>query len=97
MVCCKGTKESFDKNGAACEILPSVSITRVFEKHPPACYKTLWLFCVDDTRIVPPAARNLISYRGQSREELERHVLALLEQIKIRAEDDDSLIRRTLI
>jgi hypothetical protein len=45
--------------------------------------KTLWLLCVDDTRIVPPAARNLISYPARSREELERHVLTLLEQIKV--------------
>jgi hypothetical protein len=42
--------------------------------------KTLWLLCVDETRIVPPAARNLISYPARNREELERHVLTLLEQ-----------------
>jgi TIR domain len=45
--------------------------------------KTLWLLCVDDTRIVPPAARNLISYPARSREALERHVLTLLEQIRV--------------
>jgi len=43
--------------------------------------KTLWLLCVDDTRIVPPAARNLISYPARNREELERHVLTLLEPV----------------
>jgi hypothetical protein len=51
--------------------------------------KTLWLLCVDDTRIVPPAARNLLSYPARSREELERHVLTLLEKIKVPARDNE--------
>lgn len=41
---------------------------------------TIWLFRVDNTRIVPPDARNVTSYPARSREELERHILALLEQ-----------------
>jgi hypothetical protein len=49
--------------------------------------KTLWLLCVDETRIVPPAARNLISYPARNREELERHILTLLEQIRLPADD----------
>jgi hypothetical protein len=44
----------------------------------------LWILCVDDTRIVPPAARSLVNYPARSREELERHVLTLLEQIQQR-------------
>jgi hypothetical protein len=39
----------------------------------------LWLLCVDDTRIVPPAARQLINYPIRTREELEGRVLSLLE------------------
>lgn len=38
----------------------------------------LWILCVDDTRIVPPRARNLVYYRATSREELEGRVLDLL-------------------
>jgi hypothetical protein len=49
--------------------------------------KTLWLLCVDETRIAPPAARNLISYPARNREELERHILTLLEQIRLPAKD----------
>jgi hypothetical protein len=41
---------------------------------------TLWLLCVDDTRIVPPGARDLTNYPARNREELERHILTLLEQ-----------------
>jgi hypothetical protein len=43
---------------------------------------TLWFLRVDDTRIVPPDARNLISYWARSREELQSHVLTLIEQIQ---------------
>lgn len=39
----------------------------------------LWLLCVDDTRVVPPAARELLSYPISSRRELEGAVLNLLE------------------
>ena len=41
---------------------------------------TLWIMNVDDTRIVPPAARALVSYRCRTREELERHLLHLIER-----------------
>jgi hypothetical protein len=40
----------------------------------------LWLMCVDDTRMVHPAARSLISYSSRTREELERNLLTLLER-----------------
>jgi hypothetical protein len=40
----------------------------------------IWIFCVDNTRIVPPGARNLTNYPARSREELERHIMVLLEQ-----------------
>lgn len=43
---------------------------------------TVWILCVDNTRIVPPGARNLTNYPARSREELERHVMVLLEQSK---------------
>jgi hypothetical protein len=43
---------------------------------------TLWLLCVDDTRIVPPGARNLVSYPSKDREELERHLLILLDRVQ---------------
>lgn len=49
-----------------------------------ARYKTkalsLWILQVDETRIVPPAARGLIAYSAKSREELEGQILKLLEQ-----------------
>jgi hypothetical protein len=41
---------------------------------------TIWLFCLDNTRVVPPGARNLTNYPARSREELERHIMVLLEQ-----------------
>lgn len=40
----------------------------------------IWLFCVDDTRIVPRGARNLLNYRIHSREELEGQILKLLQK-----------------
>lgn len=39
----------------------------------------LWLLCVDDTRVVPPAARELLNYPISTRRELEGTVLNLLE------------------
>jgi TIR domain len=42
----------------------------------------VWILCVDNTRIIPPAARNLINYPARSREELERQVMLLLEQTR---------------
>jgi hypothetical protein len=41
----------------------------------------LWLMCVDDTRMVHPSARSLVSYPSRTREELERHLLTLLERV----------------
>jgi TIR domain len=43
---------------------------------------TLWLLQIDDTRIVPPAARGLISYWLSTRDELEGRVLKLLGEIQ---------------
>jgi TIR domain len=40
----------------------------------------LWILRVDDTRVVPPDARDLISYSAPSRQELQSHVLELMEQ-----------------
>ena len=42
----------------------------------------LWIFCVDDTRIVPKQARSLNYYRVKSREELEGKLLELLIRLK---------------
>jgi len=43
---------------------------------------TVWILCVDNTRIVPPGARALTNYPARSREELERHIIVLLEQMR---------------
>ena len=43
---------------------------------------TIWLIRVDETRIVPKAARDLLSYPVHSREELEGQVIKLLEQLE---------------
>lgn len=40
----------------------------------------LWIICVDDTRIVPKKARNLLYYRVSSRDELEGRLLSLLNK-----------------
>jgi hypothetical protein len=39
----------------------------------------LWILCVDDTRIVPPAARTLLNFPSRTRDQTERHLLTLLE------------------
>ena len=39
----------------------------------------LWIFCVDDTRIVPRGARDLLNYRIDSRKELEGQLVTLIE------------------
>jgi hypothetical protein len=39
-----------------------------------------WILCVDDTRIVPPLARDLVTYPVRSREELEGLIARLLDQ-----------------
>ena len=41
----------------------------------------LWLLCIDDTRMIPTRARNLVSYVSSNREELERNVLSLLDRL----------------
>jgi len=41
----------------------------------------LWIFCIDDTRIVPKAARGLNYYAVQSREEIEGKILFLLNKL----------------
>lgn len=45
----------------------------------------LWLFRVDDTRIVPREARNLLNHRLHNREEIEGLILKLIEQLGRRA------------
>lgn len=40
----------------------------------------IWIICTDDTRIVPTRARNLHYYSANSREEIERCILKLIEQ-----------------
>lgn len=40
----------------------------------------LWILCIDDTRIVPTRARNLVNYRVRSREEIEGTILKLIKQ-----------------
>ncbi len=42
----------------------------------------LWIFCIDDTRIVPKAARGLNYYSTTSREQLEEKILFLLNQME---------------
>jgi hypothetical protein len=43
---------------------------------------TLWLFCVDGTRVVPPAARLLTNYPARTRMELGGQVLKLIERLR---------------
>jgi hypothetical protein len=43
----------------------------------------LWLLCLDDTRMVPPVARNLVNYPAKTREELEKQLLTLLERLRL--------------
>jgi|SRR5579862_502831 len=40
----------------------------------------IWMFCLDDTRIVPPAARELVNFPSQTRGDLERHLVNLLDR-----------------
>lgn len=44
----------------------------------------LWIFCIDDTRIVPKAARSLNYYSVDSREKLEAKILFLLNKLEER-------------
>ena len=42
----------------------------------------MWIFCVDDTRIVPPRARNLVHYRASTRDALQGHLVTLLDALR---------------
>lgn len=42
--------------------------------------KPLWIFRVDNTRLVPPAARKILWYDTGSREEIEGRIISLLEK-----------------
>lgn len=44
-----------------------------------SCETKLWIFCVDNTRIIPKRARNLNWFNVRSREEIEGRVLNLLQ------------------
>lgn len=41
---------------------------------------TLWIFCVDDTRMVPTRARNLVYYKIRTRQELEGKLIDLINR-----------------
>jgi TIR domain len=41
----------------------------------------LWILCVDETRIVPPAARELTAFHTRTRTELESVILKLLRKM----------------
>lgn len=51
------------------------------ERHAKG-FADLWIFCVDDTRIVPKAARSLNYYLVDSREKLEAKVIFLLAKLE---------------
>ncbi len=42
----------------------------------------LWILCVDETRIVPRRARDLVYYQIRSRDELEGRIVALLDRLE---------------
>jgi len=42
----------------------------------------LWLFCVDDTRVVPKRARDIIYYEVDSREQLEGQIIKLMSKLE---------------
>jgi len=46
----------------------------------------LWIFCVDDTRIVPKQARSLNYYRVNTREEIEGRLIGLLDMLERQAQ-----------
>lgn len=43
----------------------------------------LWVFCVDETRVVPPRARDLVAYSISSRQDLSGSVLELLGRSRL--------------
>ncbi|MDZ8264403.1 toll/interleukin-1 receptor domain-containing protein [Nostoc sp. ChiQUE01b] len=51
------------------------------EKHAQSQLE-LWIFCVDDTRIIPRRARDLVFYQIKSRDELEGRIVTLLERME---------------
>lgn len=46
-----------------------------------ANHMELWLICVDDTRVVPKRARDILFYRVDSREKIEGRIMSLLDQL----------------
>jgi hypothetical protein len=60
------------------------------KRHKAGSLSSLWILQVDETRIVPPAARELIYYQVESRNSLEGRLLWLLEQIAPPPEDADT-------
>ncbi|PHN00708.1 toll/interleukin-1 receptor domain-containing protein [Flavilitoribacter nigricans] len=56
----------------------NLALDRLEQKKVP-----MWIICVDDTRMVPPKARDLLHYKVRSREELEGKILHLLEGSKL--------------
>lgn len=56
----------------------------------------LWILCVDDTRMVPKRARNLVSYKVRTREEIEGTILRLLEHIPSSVQDNQELSFKSL-
>ena len=50
----------------------------------------LWIFCIDDTRVVPKAARALNYYPVNSREKLESKILFLLTKLEEREAENAS-------
>jgi hypothetical protein len=49
----------------------------------------LWIFCVDETRMVPRAARTLNYYKVNSREELEGKILNLTNRLQSNSKEQD--------
>jgi len=43
----------------------------------------LWLFCIDETRIVPKRARDIVFYRVESRDALEGQIIKLLSKLDL--------------
>ncbi|TBR56516.1 hypothetical protein B4U84_29385 [Westiellopsis prolifica IICB1] len=51
------------------------------EKHAQSQLE-LWIFCVDETRIIPRRARDLVFYQIKSRDELEGRIATLLDRME---------------
>ena len=50
----------------------------------------LWIFCVDETRMVPRAARTLNYYKVNSREELEGKILDLTNRLQSNSKEQEN-------